>query len=105
MLPWSYAVPMLQAGVVVCTAEDVAKALLYSATAQETRRVEVYGKEAQSELAKPGRWNGRVILQLGDRYLELEEGLSDFRDSGSWIGPEHLKSIKKSQALTDWRED
>lgn len=105
MLPWVYAVPMLQAGVVVSTADDVAKALLFSATAQETRRVEVYGKEAQSELNQPGRWNGRVILQLGDKYLELEERLSDWRDAGSLTGQEHIKSIKKSQALTDWRED
>lgn len=105
MLPWSYAVPMLQTGVVVCDAGDVAKALVFSATAQETRRVEVYGKEDQSELAKPGRWNGRVILQLGDKFLEVEERLSDLRESGSWIGPEHLTSVKKSQALTDWRED
>lgn len=105
MLPWSYAVPMLRAGIVICSADDVAKALVFSATAQETRRVEIYGKEDQSELAKPGRWNGRVILQLGESFLEIEEGLCDLRDSGSWIGPEYLKSIKQSQALTDWRED
>lgn len=96
---------MLQAGVVICTADDVAKALVFSATAKETRRVEIYGKEDQSELSKPGRWNGRVILQLGDKFLEVEEPLCDWRDSGSWIGAEDLKSIKKSQALTDWRED
>lgn len=105
MLPWAYAIPMLKAGVMVSDAGDVAKALLYSATAQETRRVETYGKEDPSELNKPGRWNGRVILQLGDKYLEVEELLCDRRDAGSFIGLEYLQLVKASQALTDWRED
>lgn len=105
MLPWSYAVPLLQTGGPVSTAEDVAKALVFSATAQESRRVGVYGKDDQSEISKPGRWNGRVILQIGDKYVEVEESRSDWLDSGAAIGMEHLNTIKSQQALTDWRED
>lgn len=105
MLPWGYAVPLLKAGINVCTADDVARALVFSATAREPRRVEVYGKEEPSELLEPGRWNGRVILQLGEKFVEVEERICDMRDSGAWIGPEYLGIIKQSQAVTDWRED
>lgn len=105
MLPWNYAVPMLKAGVPVGKPDDTAKALVYSAVAQESRRVEVYGKEPQEEINKPGRWNGRVIIQLGDKFVEVEEHLADYRDSGTLFDKDTLDSIKRSQALTDWRED
>lgn len=76
-------------------------ALVYSATAREKRRVQAYGKEKDEEDEREGRWNGRVILTLGDRYTELEESIADSR--AVWFGQENLELTRLQQAATDFR--
>ena len=72
-LPEHLAKPIIAMGAPVSSAHTVALALVYSATAKEPRRVEAYGKDNDMENEKERRWNGRVILTLGDKYTELEE--------------------------------
>lgn len=101
LLPEDLAAPIVAAGLPLSDAHFVGLALAFSATARETRRVEAYGKEDDSGNERPGRWNGRVILTLGDSYTELEEGFSSLR--GSWFGHENEILTKKQQAATDSR--
>lgn len=79
-------------------------ALAYSATAGEGRRVEAYGKErdGDGDGEGGGRWNGRVILALGDRYTELEEGIAGTR--GEWFGGWNAEMTRLQQAATDFRD-
>lgn len=79
-----------------------ALALIYSATATQTRRVEVYGKEKEADLWKTERWNGRIIYVLGDKFTELEEPTADLRPY--WFGRENHRLVKLQQAATDLRE-
>lgn len=88
-------------GLPVSSADFVGLALVYSATATQERRVESYGKETEPEAWTPGRWNGRVILTLGDAYTELEEPISDLRRF--WFGRENLHLSRRQQAATDFR--
>jgi hypothetical protein len=91
----------MKAGLPISDAHFVGLALVYSATAIEKRRIEAYGKDKESENMKEGRWNGRVILTMGDRYTELEERISDLRES--WLGKENLAFTRMQQASTDFR--
>lgn len=79
-----------------------ALALIYAATAQQSRRVEVYGKEKEADLLKTERWNGRIIYVLGDKFTELEEPTADLRPY--WFGRENHRLVKLQQAVTDGRE-
>ncbi|KNG46670.1 aristolochene synthase [Stemphylium lycopersici] len=76
LLPMDLAGPILAAGLPVSTAEFVALAVAYSAVAQESRKVQGYGKDEYEWIQRPGRWNGRTILTLGDSFTELEENLT-----------------------------
>jgi NAD(P)-dependent dehydrogenase (short-subunit alcohol dehydrogenase family) len=101
LLPADLAAPIIKAGLPVSSAEFVGLAVVFSATASETRRVETYGREPDDTLAVSGRWHGRTILTLGDRYTELEESTADLRDG--WFGKENARLTKMQQAATDFR--
>lgn len=108
LLPVHLAAPILAHGLPVSSAHFVGLALAYSATATQSRRVDVYGKETDAQRypttasqEKEERWNGRVILTLGDRYTELEEPIADLRPF--WFGRENLALTRLQQAATDFR--
>ncbi|KAL9123056.1 MAG: hypothetical protein Q9187_000383 [Circinaria calcarea] len=101
LLPAVLAKPIIAAGLPVSSAHLVGLALVYSATAKETRRVQAYGKDKEEEDEREGRWNGRVILTLGNRYTELEEPISRLR--GEWFGKNNLEDTRMQQAMTDFR--
>lgn len=52
---------------------------------------------------REARWNGRVILVLGNQYTELEEPLAGLRPL--WFGEENLKLTRAQQTETDFRAD
>ncbi|KAK0719005.1 hypothetical protein B0T21DRAFT_338959 [Apiosordaria backusii] len=90
------------------TADEVALALVFSATATQKRKVDVYGKEKDSDIFSTNeedrKWNGRVILTAGTspmKYTEVEEGLADLR--GWWLGRENVKMVRMQQAVGDFR--
>ncbi|KAK0667659.1 hypothetical protein QBC41DRAFT_227998 [Cercophora samala] len=92
----------------VKTADEIALALVFSATATQKRKVEVYGKEKGSDLSptkkEDAKWNGRVIFTAGTSpmtYTEVEEGLADLR--GWWLGKENVRIVRMQQAVGDFR--
>ena len=97
-------------GLPMSKADFVGRALVYSATAREDRRVEAYGKERDGDVWPRGprgtdsmaRWNGRVIFMLENTCTELEEPIADLRQY--WLGRENLRLTKAQQAATDSRE-
>lgn len=101
LLPGELAAPIIAMGLPVSNADFVGLALVHSATARQERRVQVYGKEQEADLWTTERWNGRVILTLGDRYTELEEPIADLRRF--WFGAENLHFTRLQQAATDFR--
>lgn len=101
MLPYEFAVPLIKGGIGINSAESIGLALVYSAVASEKRRVEVHGREPAERLNTPGRWNGRVILALGDKFREVEEVLADTREI--WFGKQFCKWTMMQQAATDFR--
>lgn len=101
LLPQHLAAPIIAAGLPVSSAHFVGLALAYSATATQSRMVETYGKEGQEELQKGGRWNGRVIMTLGDKYTEAEEPLADLKER--WLGEENVRLTRLQQTATDFR--
>ncbi|KAI0436186.1 short chain dehydrogenase reductase [Xylaria telfairii] len=66
-------------GLPVSTSHFDGLKLVYAATASQNRRVD------RALL----RWNGRVILTLGDAYAEIEESTADLRRF--WFGNENLR--------------
>lgn len=102
LLPQHLADPIMAAGLPVSSAQFVGLALVYSATAQEIRQVEAYGKEKDSEMERKARWNGRVILTLGDRYTEIEGPVASLREQ--WFGEENTRLTRMQQAATDFRK-
>ncbi|KAK4108596.1 NAD(P)-binding protein [Canariomyces notabilis] len=101
LLPGELAAPIMAMGLPVSNADFVGRALVYSATARQAKRVEVYGKEKEADAFVEERWNGRVILTLGDSYTELEEPISELRPF--WFGRENLRLTRLQQAATDFR--
>ena len=89
----------------------VGLAIAYSATARQSCRVEDYGRDADrpqdssrgddESAAGEGRWNGRVILTLGEEYTELEEGLARLKPV--WFGEENTRLTALQQRATDFR--
>ncbi|KFA65147.1 hypothetical protein S40285_06511 [Stachybotrys chlorohalonatus IBT 40285] len=88
-------------GVSVAAPEHVGRALVYSAVATQSRRVQVYGKDKDTDLWQSERWNGRVILALGNTYTELEEPMADLRQF--WLGRENVIESRRQQAIGDKR--
>jgi len=64
--------------------------------------VEEYGKDKAEEGEGERRWNGRVIVVLGNKYTEVEELYADLRSI--WLGKENAKLFKSQQAATDGRQ-
>lgn len=93
--------PVKASGAAVSSPHEAAVALIYSATAKEPRRVEAYGKDVDAEDDRERRWNGRVILVLGDRYTEVEEPYANVRSS--WLGRENARMYRVQQTVTDTR--
>ncbi|KAJ5408658.1 short chain dehydrogenase/reductase family oxidoreductase [Penicillium cosmopolitanum] len=100
LLPANLAAPILAAGAPVSMAQHVAVAVVYSATASQEHSVESYGNDGPEQLG-PGRWNGRVILTLGDKWTELEEPLAERR--AGWFGAWNTEMTALQQKLTDMR--
>ncbi|PYI24531.1 putative short chain dehydrogenase/ reductase [Aspergillus violaceofuscus CBS 115571] len=100
LLPAHLAAPIMAAGAPVSTARHVALAVVYSATASQPHSVESYGNDGPKQLG-PGRWNGRVILTLGDKWTELEEPLAERRID--WFGAWNTEKTALQQKLTDMR--
>lgn len=103
LLPQRYIAPIRAAGLPVCTADSVGLALAYSATAHESEsnRTDVYGRKKESDNAGTRRWNGKVIMVLGESYTELEGPYAEFLPK--WLGKENDRLIKAQQALTNSR--
>lgn len=101
LLPKVLAEPIISAGLPVSSSHFVARALVFSATATETRRVEAYGKGNETHNQRDGPWNGRIIFTLGERYTELEEGIADSRKA--WFGEDNTNLTRMQQAATDFR--
>ena len=101
LIPQKFIDPIVAANLPVNAAHDVGLALAYSATAKQPRRIEAYGKENDADNIREGRWNGRVILTLGNRYTELEGPLAELRPF--WLGRENEKMTRAQQAETDFR--
>ncbi|POS78600.1 hypothetical protein DHEL01_v203008 [Diaporthe helianthi] len=101
LLPAELAAPIMAAGLPVSTAHFVGLAVAYSAVATEPDKVEAYGKDTEEWKQASGRWNGRSILTLGQRYMELEGPLSDCR--ATWFGEDNLRETRLQQAATDFR--
>ncbi|KAI0543350.1 short chain dehydrogenase reductase [Xylaria curta] len=100
LLPEHLAAPIVAMGLPVSTAEFVGLALVYSATARQARRVEAYGKEGEGEIWADERWNGRVIVTLGESYTEVEGPIADLRPF--WFGRENTRLTRLQQAATDF---
>ncbi|KAI0474772.1 short chain dehydrogenase reductase [Xylaria cf. heliscus] len=101
LIPGHLVAPIIAMGLPVSSSDFVGLALVHSATAYQRRRVEVYGKEEEAQVWTEERWNGRVILTLGETYTELEEPLADLRPF--WFGQENLRLTRLQQASTDFR--
>ncbi|KAK4186491.1 hypothetical protein QBC35DRAFT_437104 [Podospora australis] len=105
IFPQHLATPLLKLGVPVNSADAVALAMVYSATARQKRRVEAYGKEKEGDIYQAAvgmeRWNGRIIMVQGETYVEVEESLSDLRPF--WMGRENLGWVRMGQAACDFR--
>ncbi|KAL4922542.1 hypothetical protein BDW62DRAFT_217359, partial [Aspergillus aurantiobrunneus] len=100
LLPAHLAAPIMAAGAPVSTPQHVALAVVYSAVATQGSSVERYGNDGPEQTG-PGRWNGRVILTLGDRWTEIEEALAKGR--AQWFGTWNTEMTAVQQKLTDMR--
>ena len=85
----------------VSSAHHVGLAIAYSATATQDCQVEKYGKDTDEKVKARSRWNGRVILTLGDTWIEVEERLSGLRRQ--WMGDFQTEMTAFQQVLTDSR--
>ncbi|KAF3760409.1 NAD(P)-binding protein [Cryphonectria parasitica EP155] len=112
LLPAHLAAPIRAQGLPVSDAHSVGRALVYSAVAKQTRRVQAYGRDRNVDnsnnaddnvLSARNRWNGRVILTLGDTYTEVEEPTADLRPF--WMGRENDRLTRLQQAATDFRPE
>lgn len=102
LLPKNLAAPIVAAGSPVSTAEHVGLAVAWSAVGTEERQVDRYGRDPDEVLTRwPGRWNGRIILTLGDTWTEVEGPLADRK--AEWLGEWQAKSTANQQVLTDMR--
>lgn len=103
LLPLDLAAPIIAAGAPVSSAHHAALAVAYSATATQEHSVERYGKDSEERVKSKGRWNGRVILTLGDSWTEIEEPMAKLRPQ--WMGEYATKMTALQQRLTDFRPE
>lgn len=78
-----------RASLPISSAHSVSLALVYSAVAEESRRVEADRKDNDADNIRKARWNGRVILIIDDQYTELEEPIADPR--ATWFGQANMR--------------
>lgn len=103
LLPADLAKPIIAAGAPVSKAHHVGLAVAFSAVATQQRQVEGYGRDSKAKIESPGRWNGRVILTLGDRWTEIEEPIAELRNQ--WLGKWNAEMTAFQQMLTDTRPE
>ncbi|KAF2823672.1 NAD(P)-binding protein [Ophiobolus disseminans] len=101
MLSKELADPIIAQNLPVSTSRQVGLALVYSATAKQASRVEDYGTDSPLAEGQEEKWNGRVIMTIGDMLTEVEEPLVQSR--ASWWGKENEKLTKDQQRATDMR--
>ncbi|CAI7619530.1 unnamed protein product [Penicillium glandicola] len=101
LLPKDLAKPIIASGAPVSSAHHVGLAIAFSAVASQPHQVEGYGKDTPEVIECQGRWNGRVILTLGDKWTELEEPIADLRQQ--WFGKWNTDMTTFQQRLTDMR--
>lgn len=101
LLPGDLAAPIIAAGAPVSSAYHVGLAVVFSAVATQSRMVEAYGNDDIRDVTSSGRWNGRVIMTLGDRWTELEEPIATLRPQ--WFGAYNTELTAFQQKLTDTR--
>lgn len=102
MLPAEVTETLESLGLPISTSRHVGLALVYSATAMQTRRVEDYGKDQPTADSYKAKWNGRVIHTIGSNYYEVEEKLAEMKPL--WWGEDNIVFSKKQQLITDTRE-
>jgi hypothetical protein len=102
LLPGNLAAPIKSAGAPISSAFHVGLAVAYAAVARQARSVELYGRDDPIKVASPGRWNGRVIVTLGDTWTEVEESIAGARPH--WFGEYNTEKTALQQKLTDLRE-
>ena len=103
LLPADLAKPIMAAGAPVSKAQHVGLAVAFSAVAMQKRQVEGYGRDSEAKVKSPGRWNGRIILTLGDRWTEIEEPIAQLRKQ--WLGEWNTEMTTFQQLLTDTRPE
>lgn len=103
LLPADLAKPILEAGAPVSSAHHVGLAVVHSAVGTQSCQVEGYGKDSAENINSTGRWNGRGILTLGDKWTELEEPLASLRPQ--WFGQYNTEMTAFQQKLTDFRPE
>ena len=101
LLPANLAAPIMATGAPVSTAMHVGLAVVYSAVAAQDHQVEGYGRDTPEDISAPGRWNGRIIVTLGDQWTEVEEPIASLRSQ--WFGEYNTKMTAFQQTLTDMR--
>ncbi|ORY66217.1 short chain dehydrogenase reductase [Pseudomassariella vexata] len=101
LLPPDLAAPIIASGLPVSTAHFVGLAVVYSAVATESQKVQAYGNDTDEWKKAPGRWNGRTILTHGELYTELEGPLADSR--AVWFGEGNVRETRRQQVATDFR--
>jgi hypothetical protein len=102
LLPANLAAPMKAAGAPISSAFHVGLAIAYSATARQERPVEIYGRDSPEKAGLPGRWHGRVILTLGEHWIEVEEPIARVRPQ--CLGQYNFDMTAFQQKLTDMRQ-
>jgi hypothetical protein len=101
MLPHELEGPIQAASLPISTARHVGLALVYSAVARQSSRVENYAGESPLKNGKEEKWNGRVIVTLGDAWTEVEEQLVQLRPK--WWGEKNENLTVSQQKITDFR--
>ncbi|KAI1138330.1 short chain dehydrogenase reductase [Hypoxylon sp. FL0543] len=101
LLPKNLAAPIIQAGAPVSSAYHAGLAVAFSAVGTQQRQVELYGRDDPETAKSSGRWNGRIILTLGDRWTELEEPIAALKPQ--WFGAYNTEKTAFQQVLTDTR--
>ncbi|KAF2120749.1 short chain dehydrogenase reductase [Lophiotrema nucula] len=101
MLPPEVPKALVQLGLPVSTGRHVGLALVYSATATQSERVEDYGKDKPVSEDYRERWNGRIIHTIGDEFWEVEQKLVETR--ALWWGKGNLDLTMKQRIITDPR--
>lgn len=94
LLPQNPKDALRRASLPVSSTHSVGLAMVYSAVAEESRRVEMDGKDNDVANIRKARWNGRVIMIIGDQYTELEEPIADSR--ATWFGQANM-SLTRAQ--------